>query len=264
MRRPCLASSSKRNRKRLLRNSPGKQTCGRLCRRLSPRLPVDMRVGRPEAALSAPQISTAAEAPNSAAAEVAACEPMRCGFGAVRVGALLGRLRLHLQTERFLAVHRGDILWERGCVGGALALAVIAAGMQEEELDAPLATALSAARSRSGGTLRRTTTANLRGEESEFGGGRPRCTAGLQPLISACRDVNAALIPRPNGSGQEGSATLIQTRRDAAVAQNPQGRHKSARPGLQRPICPSEYAFRAGRAEQVSDVCNARLERGTR
>jgi hypothetical protein len=150
MRRPCLASSSKRNRKRLLRNSPGMQTCGRLCRRLSPRLPVDMRVGRPEAALSAPQISEATEAPNSAAAEVAACEPMRCGFGAVRVGALLGRLRLHLQTERFLAVHRGDILWERGCVGGALALAVIAAGMQEAELDAALATALSAASSSSG------------------------------------------------------------------------------------------------------------------
>jgi hypothetical protein len=150
MRRPCLASSSKRNRKRLLRNSPGKQTCGRLFRKLSPRLPVDMRVGRPEAALSAPQISAATAAPNSAAAEVAACEPMRCGFGAVRVGALLGRLRLHLQTERFLAVHRGDILWERGCVGGALALAVIAAGMQEAELDAALATALSAASSSSG------------------------------------------------------------------------------------------------------------------
>jgi hypothetical protein len=109
-----------------------------------------MRVGQPEAALSAPQISAATAAPNSAAAEVAACEPMRCGFGAVRVGALLGRLRLHLQTERFLAVHRGDILWERGCVGGALALAVIAAGMPEAELDAPLATAFSAASSSSG------------------------------------------------------------------------------------------------------------------
>jgi hypothetical protein len=150
MRRPCLASSPKRNRKRLLRNSPGRQTCGRLFRRLSPRLPVEIRMGRPEAALGAPQISAATEAPNSAAEEVASCEPMRCGFGAVRVGALLGRLRLHLQTERFLAVHRDDILWERGCVGAALALAVIAAGMQEEELDAPLATAFSAASSSSG------------------------------------------------------------------------------------------------------------------
>jgi hypothetical protein len=114
---------------------------------------------------------------------------MRCGFGAVRVGALLGRLRLHLQTERFLAVHRGDILWERGCVGAALALAVIAAGMQEAELDAPLS---------------------------------------------------------------------------AAVAQNPQGRHKWARPGLQRPIRPSEYAFHEGRAEQVSEVCDEGLGRGAR
>ena len=172
MRRPCLASSPKRNRKRLLRNTPGKRTCGRLFRRLSPRLPVDMRVGRPEAAPGAPQISAATEAPKNAAAEVAACDPMRCGFGAVRVGALLGRLRLHLQTERFLAVHRGDILWERGCVGAALALAVIAAAMQDEELDAALATALNAASSRSGGTLRRATTPNLRGEETQFGDGR--------------------------------------------------------------------------------------------
>jgi hypothetical protein len=63
---------------------------------------------------------------------------MRCGFGAVRVGALLGRLRLHLQTDRFLAVHRGDTLWEEGCVGATLALAVVVAGMQEGELDALL------------------------------------------------------------------------------------------------------------------------------
>jgi len=63
---------------------------------------------------------------------------MPCGFGAVRVGALLGRLRLHLQTERFLAVHRGDTMWERGCLGATLALAVMVAGMQETELDAGL------------------------------------------------------------------------------------------------------------------------------
>lgn len=150
MRRPCLASSPKRNRKRPLRNSPGKRTRGRLFRRLSPKLPVDMHVERPEAAPGTPQISAATEAPKNAAAEVAACGPMRCGFGAVRVGALLRRLRLHLQTERFLAVHRGDILWERGCVGAALALAVIAAAMQDEELDAPLATAFSAPSSCSG------------------------------------------------------------------------------------------------------------------
>jgi len=41
-------------------------------------------------------------------------------------------------TERFLAVHRGDLVWERACLGAALALAVMVAGMQEAELDAPL------------------------------------------------------------------------------------------------------------------------------
>jgi hypothetical protein len=134
MRRPCLATSPKRNRNRVLKNGSRKQTCGRPRRRLSPRLPI----GLPQGAPSAPQISAAMEAPNRAAAEVAACEPMRCRFGAVRVGALLGRLRLHLQTERFLAVHRGDTMWERGCLGAALALAVMVAGMQEAELDAGL------------------------------------------------------------------------------------------------------------------------------
>jgi len=201
MRRPCLASSPKRNRSRVLKNAPRKQTCGRPRRRLSPRLPIDMRVGPPEAAPSAPQIFAATEAPNSAAAEATACEPMRCGFGAVRVGALLGRLRLHLQTERFLAVHRGDTMWERGCLGAALGLAVMVAGMQEAELDAPLATSFSAASSCSGGTLRRTKTSNLRGGESEFGGGRPRCSAGLQPGISACRDVDAALKGSATSTG---------------------------------------------------------------
>jgi hypothetical protein len=63
---------------------------------------------------------------------------MRCGFGALRVGALLGRLRLHMQTERFLAAYRGDALWEAGCVGAALALADVAARLRPSELDASL------------------------------------------------------------------------------------------------------------------------------
>jgi hypothetical protein len=243
MRRPCLASSPKRNRNRVLKNASRKQNCGRPRRRLSPRLPIDMRVGRLEAAPGAPQISAATEAPNSAAAEVAACEPMRCGFGAVRVGALLGRLRLHLQTERFLAVHRGDTMWERGCLGAALALAVMVAGMQEAELDA----ALSPRRAQDRRALE--TSARLLPRDEVL-----RCSAGLQPGRQP-GNADAAL---------KGGATLMQTRRDAAVAQNPQGRHKSARPGLQRPIRPSEFAFREGRAEQVSDVCDARLERGAR
>ena len=243
MRRPCLASSPKRNRSRMLKNASRKQTCGRPRRRLSPRLPIDMRVGPPEAALGAPQISAATEAADSVAAEVAACEPMRCGFGAVRVGALLGRLRLHLQTERFLAVHRGDTMWERGCLGAALALAVMVAGMQEAELDA----ALSPRRAQDRRALE--TSARLLPRDEVL-----RCSAGLQP----------GRQPGNTDAALKGGATLMQPRRDAAVAQNPQGRHKSARPGLQRPIRPSEYASREGRAEQVSDVCDAGLARGAR
>jgi hypothetical protein len=64
---------------------------------------------------------------------------MRCAFGAVRVGALLGRVRLHLQTDRFLAVHRGDALWEESCRQAALALAEIVSRMPEGEMDSPLA-----------------------------------------------------------------------------------------------------------------------------
>jgi len=243
MRRPCVASSPKRNRNRVLKNASRRQTCGRPRRRPSPRLPIDMRVGRLEAAPSAPQIFATTEAPNSAAPEVAACEPMRCGFGAVRVGALLGRLRLHLQTERFLAVHRGDTMWERGCLGAALALAVMVAGMQEAELDAPL----SPRRAQDRRALE--TSARLLPRDEVL-----RCSAGLQP----------GRQPGNTDAALKGGATLMQPRRDAAVAQNPQGRHKSARPGLQRPIRPSEYASREGRAEQVSDVCDARLERGAR
>lgn len=69
----------------------------------------------------------------------AAQEPMRCLFGAVRAGALLGRLRLHLQTDCFLAVHRSDALWEQACREAGLALGEIVARMAEAEMDAPLA-----------------------------------------------------------------------------------------------------------------------------
>lgn len=72
-------------------------------------------------------------------AEVAEQGPVRCAFGAVRVGALLGRLRLHLQTDRFLAVHRGDAAWEAGCLQAALTLAEVVSAMAQGDLDAPLA-----------------------------------------------------------------------------------------------------------------------------
>ena len=122
MRRPEIARAQKRNRARLrLKKGPGKQNTGHPRRQVSPRLPV------------APS-----EAATSTTAEVAAREPVRCGFGAVRVGALLARLRLHLQTDRFLAVHRGDAVWESACLQAAIVLADIVAGMQQAELDAML------------------------------------------------------------------------------------------------------------------------------
>lgn len=82
--------------------------------------------------------ANAAAAPVAVAAPVAEKEPLRCIFGATRVGALLGRLRLHLQTERFLAAHRGDALWEAGCTGAAAALTDIATTLVEHERNAAL------------------------------------------------------------------------------------------------------------------------------
>jgi hypothetical protein len=134
MRRPSVAISPKRNCHRLLKQAIGNQTYRPPRRRLSPRLPIKPLEGAP----GGPKISDTTNSSSCIAVELAAAEPMRCGFGAVRVGALLGRLRLHLHTERFLAVHRGDTLWERGCVGAALEMAVIAEGMPQEELDAAL------------------------------------------------------------------------------------------------------------------------------
>src|SRR5690242_14455326 len=120
MRRPETASTQKRNRARLRwKKGAGKQSRGRLRKKIALR--------RPAVAVEA-----------AGTTEVVAREPLRCGFGAVRVGALLARLRLHLQTDRFLAVHRGDAVWEAGCLQAALALADIVAGMRETELDAPL------------------------------------------------------------------------------------------------------------------------------
>jgi hypothetical protein len=153
--------------------------------------------------------------------EIPARAPMRCGFGAVRVGALLGRVRLHLQTDRFLAVHRNDAVWAASCLQAAAALAEIVSRMLEGEMDAALPQDLrqrrtgelphsdreepvcpgmqgpfhpsecegwgtrktfsSGASSRSGGTLRRTTTPKQRAEEIGAGAacapGTPRQTA---------------------------------------------------------------------------------------
>jgi hypothetical protein len=168
-----------------LKEGPGKQVCGRRRHRVSRRLPI----APAELVPNAQQAPAAAEGPKDPAAEAAAREPMCFGFGAVRVGALLGRLRLHLQTDRFLAVHRGDTIWERGCVGAALELAVIVAGMQEAELDAPL-TLSGAASSRSGGTLRRTITPVVRGGESES---RYASALGTRDLLAPWAAFGAGL-----------------------------------------------------------------------
>jgi hypothetical protein len=63
---------------------------------------------------------------------------MRCAFGATRAGGLLGRLRLHLQTERFLAVRRDDAMWEAACLVASVALGEMVAALSESEMQAPL------------------------------------------------------------------------------------------------------------------------------
>ncbi len=81
---------------------------------------------------------TAIEAANEAAAPVSERPLMRCAFGATRAGALLGRLRLHLQTERFLAVRRDDAMWEAACLLASVALGDMVAALSEDEMQASL------------------------------------------------------------------------------------------------------------------------------
>ena len=85
--------------------------------------------------------TAAASQTNSAtgpAAQVPEEPPMRCAFGATRAGGLLGRLRLHLQTERFLAVRRDDAMWEAACLLASVALGDLVAALSEDEMQAPL------------------------------------------------------------------------------------------------------------------------------
>jgi hypothetical protein len=81
---------------------------------------------------------TASQTATEAAAQVPEKPPMRCAFGATRAGALLGRLRLHLQTERFLAVRRDDAMWEAACLVASVALGELVAALSESEMQAPL------------------------------------------------------------------------------------------------------------------------------
>jgi hypothetical protein len=71
-----------------------------------------------------------------ASTEIAVKEPTRCRFGATRVGALLRRVRLHLQTNRFLARHLGDAIWEEACGDATLAVEHLLAGMPAREMNA--------------------------------------------------------------------------------------------------------------------------------
>ena len=121
MHKPYMGNAQKGKRTRVLKKGPGRQITRSPRGRVGPGLPL-----------------TPPEAGTGARAEVAGGEPARCGFGAVRVGALLGRLRLHLQTDRFLAAHRGDAGGEAGCVGAALALGELVSRLSEEELNALL------------------------------------------------------------------------------------------------------------------------------
>jgi hypothetical protein len=82
--------------------------------------------------------AAANQAATEAAAQISEKPPMRCAFGATRAGGLLGRLRLHLQTERFLAVRRDDAMWEAACLVASVALGEMVAALSEDEMQAPL------------------------------------------------------------------------------------------------------------------------------
>ena len=46
-----------------------------------------------------------------------------CAFGARGGPKLLARLQMHLETARYLAQRRGDLVWEAGCDYAAMTLA---------------------------------------------------------------------------------------------------------------------------------------------
>ena len=122
----------------------------------------------------------------------AAREPMRCAFGAVRVGALLGRVRLHLQTDRFLAVHRGDAPWEEACREAGLALAEIVARMAEAEMGAPLAPRHALERRALGAPL---ALQHTQDEPPKRSAGLPRAAKGLQPGPALPEEIPPGCTP---------------------------------------------------------------------
>jgi hypothetical protein len=70
--------------------------------------------------------------PNDSA--VQANETM-CAMGVTRVGPLLRRLRMHLQTERFLARLRPDGVWAGGCDDAMAAIERLEAKMSVREIE---------------------------------------------------------------------------------------------------------------------------------
>jgi hypothetical protein len=82
------------------------------------------------------RVTPATRSTGNASAEIAVKEPTRCRFGATRVGALLRRVRLHLQTNRFLARHLGDAMWEEACGDATLAVEHLIAGLPTRQMDA--------------------------------------------------------------------------------------------------------------------------------
>ncbi len=70
-----------------------------------------------------------------------------CWFGATCVGVLLERMRLHLNTQRFLAARRGDHLWEASCDYAALSLERIGSRLRPGMFGQPLFPAKPRARS---------------------------------------------------------------------------------------------------------------------
>lgn len=58
-----------------------------------------------------------------------------CSFGAVRVGPMIERVRLHVTTDRFLAGRRGDKIWEAACDYAALALTRLESRLRPATLD---------------------------------------------------------------------------------------------------------------------------------
>jgi hypothetical protein len=60
---------------------------------------------------------------------------MAVGFGARRVDSFLNRLRLHLETDRFLAARRRDPVWEAGCDYAVLALGRLASRLRPSTME---------------------------------------------------------------------------------------------------------------------------------